>query len=77
MFQMVISLSSWTFPGWLTRSTAAKKRKLAPDEDDKMDVDNPTNETVEAVKKLKLNPPCKQCQAGLSGHRSHVIQKQN
>ena len=70
---MVISLTSWKFPDWLTRPMVAKKRKLEPD-DDQMEVDIPSNVSLEGVKKLKPNPPCKQCQAGLPGHRSHVQQ---
>ena len=67
---MVISLTSWKFPDWLTQSTAARKRKLEP-EDDEMEVDAPGNVVEDGVKKLKPNPPCKQCLAGIPGHRSH------
>ena len=67
---MVISLTSCKFPDWLTRSTMARKRKLEK-EDDKMEVDMPSNVVEGSVKKLKPNPHCKQCLAGIPGHRSH------
>lgn len=74
MFQMVISLTSWKFPDWLTRSTGSKKRKLEHEEEEIMEVDVDTDRHLveQSVKKLKPNPPCKQCLAGIPGHRSHV-----
>ena len=68
---MVISLTSWKFPDWLTGPKVTRKRKLEVN-DEQMEVDIPSSESVEGVKKLKPNPPCKQCQAGLPGHRSHA-----
>ena len=70
---MVISLTSWKFPDWLTRSTASRKRKLEK-EDDEMEVDTKSQAVEEGVKRLKPHPPCKQCLAGVPGHRSHVQQ---
>ena len=67
---MVISLSSCKFPDWLTRSTINIKRKLEK-EDDEMEVDMLSNVVEGSVKKFKPNPPCKQCLAGIPGHRSH------
>ena len=37
-----------------------------------VDVDTDRHLVEQSVKKLKPNPPCKQCLAGIPGHRSHV-----
>ena len=69
---MVISLSSWKFPDWFGRKAAVpKKRKLEEDEE-AMEVEDARIDLGESVKKLKRNPPCKQCLAGIPGHLSHV-----